>query len=470
MKTNKFLTLILSFVAVLAMTSCVEDDDFAVPSSLGAEENGGLTTLLQNATEVSVADVKAMYQEGQFIEQITNDIYVKGYVTSSDATGNFFKEFFLQDSPSNPTGALKVILNQVDSYNQFNKGREVYISLKGLYVGEERVGNKVITIGGGTETDQFGTTVTSLNDNQVRINLLRSTNTMDIVPLVVNFSQIKNKHIGMLVSVEDVEFADDLAGLRYFDPIETFDTKRTMQDCKGFEYNEFQLETSSFSSFKEELLPLGNGTITAVVSKTFDGSSLILALNTTDDVNFNNTRCTLLDPADYTEIMGEDFQSAINNTNLNIPGWTNFAEEGSWVWREKVYQGNGFTEFGTYNSPDDVNIAWLVSPGIDLDAQGNEFLNFKMAQHHLTSDENTVEVFISTDYDGSNVLEATWEAISVSVPSQSTDWYEFVDSGLFNLSSYSGTMYVAFKVTGSGTDTNLSGAYQLDDFSILGEI
>lgn len=467
MKTNKFLTLILALVATLAITSCVQDDDYTVPSSLGNEENAGLQALLNNATEVSIETVKAMYQEGTFIEAVETDIYVKGYVSSSDQTGNFFKEFYIQDSPSNPTGALKVILNQVDTYNQFNFGREVYISLKGLFIGEERVGNGVTTIGGGTETDQYGTTVVSLNENQIRQSLLRSENTMDMMPLVLTFSGITNSNVGVLVSVENVEFAANLAGEAYFDPTQVYDTQRTLQSCGGFDYTEFKLETSGFANFQNQLLPTGNGTITAVVSKTFDGASLILALNSTDDVNLTGERCSLLDPSDFTVIFGEDFESAVNNTDLDFPGWTNFNEEGSYKWREKTYSGNGYTEFSTYNSGSPVNIAWLVTPGLDMDAQNNEFLSFKTAQHHLDSPDNTIEMFISTDYDGSDVLAATWEPVAANFASQANDWYAFVDSGLIDVSSYSGTIYVAFKVVGSGTDTTLDGAYQIDDFNMI---
>lgn len=467
MRTNKSLMLILALVAGFAITSCVQDDDFVVPSSLGEEENERLKTLLANATEVSIADVKAMYQEGDFIEAVDTDIYVKGYVSSSDQTGNFFKEFFLQDSPSNPTGAIKVILNQVDTYNQFNLGREVYINLKGLFIGEERVGNGVTTIGGGTETDQYGTTVSSLNQNQIKLSVLRSENTMDITPLVVKFSEITNSHVGLLVSLENVEFADNLAGKRYFDPVQDFDTQRSLQVCDGFNYTQFKLETSAFANFQNELLPTGNGTVTAVVGKTFDGSSLILALNTTDDVNLTGERCSLLNPANFTTIFEEDFESATNNTNLNFVGWTNFAEAGSWVWREKIFSGNGYTEFSTFNSGSPSNIAWLVTPGFDMDAQDNEFLNFKTAQHHLDSPNNTLEVFVSTDYDGTNVLAATWIPVSATLASQNSDWYDFVDSGLIDLSSYTGTLYIAFKAVGSGTDTTLDGAYQVDDFNII---
>jgi hypothetical protein len=108
-----------------------------------------------------------------------------------------------------------------------------------------------------------------------------------------------------------------------------------------------------------------------------------------------------------------------------------------------------------------------VSPGIDMDTQENEFFNFEAAQHHLDSPLNTLEIFVSTDFDGSDVLGATWIPVSADLPTQSNSWYEFVDSGLIDISEYTGTLHVAFKVTGSGTDTQLDGAYQIDNFVIL---
>lgn len=472
MKTNKFLKIVLGLMVTFAIVSCVQDDDYSVPSSMGNEENTALNNLLATGTEVSMAELKQMYLTepdpgDNAAVLIETNIYVKGYVSSSDKTGNFFKEFFIQDSPSNPTIAIKVILNEVDTYNQFNFGREVYVSLKDLYVGEERIENGVITIGGGTETDQYGTTVTSLGTIQTNSHVFRSTITEEIVPLNLTFSQINASHVGLFVQVDNAEFADNLIGKRYFDPFQDFDTKRTLQSCEGFSYSTFQLETSSFASFRDELLPVKNGSIAAVVNKTYDGSGLVLALNTTDDVMFNNDRCTPLDINDFTVVAEEDFESAVNNTNLDFPGWTNFAEAGGWVWREKTFSGNGYTEFSTYNSGDAVNIAWLVTPGIDMSGLENVFVNFEAAQHHLESPDNTLEIFVSTDFDGSDVLGATWEPVSANLPSQANSWYEFVDSGLIDISAYSGTVYVAFKVTGSGTDTTLDGAYQIDNYKVL---
>lgn len=466
MKTNKFFTLLLAMVAGLTMVSCVQDDDYSIPVSLGTEENSGLQALLNSgATPMTISELKDQFVSGQ-ATQLVSDVYVKGYVSSSDATGNFYKEFYLQDDPSNPTAAIKMVLNQVDSYNQFNAGREVYVSLKDLYIGEVRSNDDVIAIGGKPNAE--GDEVEELTANQIPLHIFRSDVTMPLSPLALSFSQINESHIGLYVIIENAYFPSSLEGESYVDPLDDFDTQRMMESCDGFGYVNFILETSSFANFKNVILPTNNGgTIAGVVSKTFNGSDLVLVLNSLDDVNLDSSKCEPLDIDDFSVIFEEDFDEATDNTNLNIADWTNFAEEGSELWTEQVFSGNGYAEFSSYFSGDDVNIGWLVSPGIVMDSQDNEFLNFKTAQHHLDSAANTLEVFVSTDYDGSNVLGATWEPISATLASQANSWYAFIDSGLIDISSYSGTLYVGFKVTGSGTDTQLDGAYHVEDFQVL---
>ena len=413
MKTNKIFTLFTIIAMSFAVTSCVQDDDFAVPSSLGDEENALLNSLLNGgATESTIAQVKAMY----LVESdpgdnaavlIDEDIYVKGYVSSSDQTGNYFKEFYIQDNPTNPTGALKIAINQVDTYNQFNIGREVYINLNGLYVGEERIENGVITIGGATETDDFGTTVDRLNENQAARQVLRSSTTEEMVPLVV--TQISDNQVGLLVSIENAEFADNLAGLSYFDPSETFDTQRTLQICSGAAYTLFRLETSSFANFKNEPLPLGNGTITAVVSKTFDGSQLILALNSPDDVNFTGERCELIDIGDFTTVYEEDFTSGLN-------GWDVITTEGSMSWSAQSFGGDFYIRGSAYNGSTGVQmVSWLISPSFDFDAQDGEQLVIEVADAFSDAGEEPLTAYYSNDYvSGNDPSTANWIQVGAS--------------------------------------------------------
>ena len=59
------------------------------------------------------------------------------------------------------------------------------------------------------------------------------------------------------------------------------------------------METSAFASFKNEILPSGGGSISGIVSKDYYGDNLVLALNTSDDVLMDGSRCELLDINDF---------------------------------------------------------------------------------------------------------------------------------------------------------------------------
>ena len=448
MKTINFKIFASSFLVCFAMVACVQDDDFTVPSSVGSEENDNLNALLESIDQNAVQLVSVEYVKGLYNGQVTlveSDIAVKGYVSSSDATGNFYKEFYLQDAPENPTAGIGIYLNQVDSYNQFNIGREVYINLKGLYVGENA--SEVITIGGSADGSRVGI----INASQVQSYIMRSATTETMVPLVVNASSVDDSHMGLLVSFEDMQFPLGLQGQSYVDPYDDYDTLHPLVSCLNGA--EFFLETSSFASFNQEPLPTdGRGTITGLISKSYGGDDKVMMLNSTDDVLFNDARC---DP-----VFEESFNSATDNTNLNITNWINYAEAGTELWTEQVYGGNGYAEFSAYATGESSNIGWLISPGIDMDAQDGEVLNFQTEYAYPDTGHYPLEVFVSTDFNGeeSGIATATWEPLTVVIahPDVTSNWFSWVDSGVVDLSPYSGTLYVAFKYTGSDTSNQNS--------------
>lgn len=467
MKKARIINRVLSILCLTTLISCVQDDDFSVPSHINEYENKALISILAGIengtiTEMSIDALKSQFVAGKVV-QITSNSVVKGYVTSTDKTGNFYKEIYLQDLPSNPTAAINIVFNQVDSYNQFNLGREVYVSLQGLYFGE--TASEVLAIGGA----ENGSRVDLLTENQIRTHMFRSSETLDVVPLELNFSDINDNYIGMFVAVNNVEFPDDLQGQSYFNAIDDFDTQRKMQRCEGFSYEKFILETSSFASFKNEILPTLNGTIKGVISKSYGGDDFVLVLNDTQDVVLTDSRCTPLNADDFILIFEETFSDAIDDETLDTEGWINFSERGEVLWTEQIYSKNGYAEFGTFGSNDTANVAWLISPAINMDEHNNEILNFKIGQHHVISVKNKIEVLVSTDFNGIDVLNANWRTLDAKVATKYDEWYAFKDSGLVNLSEFTGMLYVAFKVTGSGTNEALDGSFQLDDFRVLAE-
>lgn len=162
-------------------------------------------------------------------------------------------------------------------------------------------------------------------------------------------------------------------------------------------------------------------------------------------------------------LFSEDFsKSAVDNTILNIEGWKNIAEVGNAKWKTQIYSGNPYAEFSSYQSNDPINIGWLISPDINMDTTEGEILQFRANQSYVSSSSNSLEVFIATDYDGNNLTTANWQTITAKLPTTSTPFFEYVNSGEIDLSLYIGKINIAFKVKGSGTNTALDGSYQVD--------
>ena len=66
--------------------------------------------------------------------EVSEDIWVKGRITTSDKSGNFYKSFYIQDDPDGP--GLEVKIGLTSLYNDYLVGQEVYVRLDELAVGE----------------------------------------------------------------------------------------------------------------------------------------------------------------------------------------------------------------------------------------------------------------------------------------------------------------------------------------------
>ena len=172
-------------------------------------------------------------------------------------------------------------------------------------------------------------------------------------------------------------------------------------------------------------------------------------------------------PTVKTPFYSEEFQDIQHNTILDLADWTNYAEAGTIKWKERIYQGNGYAEFNTFGSGNLSNIGWLISPAYDLSGYENVKFSFQSAQNFVSDDANKLQVYVSTNYDGTNVTAAIWTEMTCTVATKSTAGYTFIPSGEVDLSAYNGqTINIAFKVTGSGTNTNLDGLFQVDNLYV----
>jgi hypothetical protein len=471
MKQNTTIILLLIFITSITFFSCVVDGDFDVPQGLGLEENVKLNAIIDSINSnqlelTSIKYLKNLYISGNDPIQIVSDIVVKGYVISSDKSGNFYREFYIQDAPENPTSGIKIALNLNNINNKYNFGREVYVKLKGLYLGETNSGDGVITIGGKIKLTDVRE-VESITLNQEENYLFRSTITEVIVPKLITLGGLDNvSNIGTFVTIENAFFSLDLKGKAFVDPSEDFDTKRKIETCQGPGFVSTFLETSSFASFANKALPDKGGTINAVVSRDFGGDFTVLVLNSSNDIIMNDDICIPSDISTFSiTLLNQDFEAT--SGEISIINWTNYKEAGSKSWRSynDVNSMSKATRMGSFRSGDASTVSWLITEGVDLDKTSEEYLSFKTSTSF--ADGSNLEALISSNWDGliTTISSSNWISLPARIASNNDDFNAFKNSTFIELSDYSGTVYIAFKYTGSGNE-DFDGTYELDNVII----
>ncbi len=170
-------------------------------------------------------------------------------------------------------------------------------------------------------------------------------------------------------------------------------------------------------------------------------------------------------PPTASPIFSEDF-SRPPGEMFDFEGWTVFTEAGTKDWFKNAFGGNDYIEFSSFNSGNASNIGWAITPAINIDAAQLKRLIFQSAQHHATSLDNKFEVLVSGNYDGENVLAAEWELKSFRLPPYANAYnYDFYNSGVVDLSNYSGEIHIAFRV--KGNSTTQTGGFQVDNIKVF---
>ena len=80
----------------------------------------------------TIAQLKALYTKPGTPVLITDDLVIGGQVISSDASGNVYRSFYIQDD----TGAIEIKIGKSSLYNDYKLGQWVYIKCKGLALGQ----------------------------------------------------------------------------------------------------------------------------------------------------------------------------------------------------------------------------------------------------------------------------------------------------------------------------------------------
>jgi hypothetical protein len=446
---NRFLN---SFCISLLFIFCCCSTEMEIPKLGCIQPNLPVNQTVEKVKNIS-GSVPKLYSYDDVIE---------AYVVSSDEGGNFFKSISFQTVKNGeiPATGFSAPVDVTNTYIDFRIGNKVYIKLKSqftdLYFGALRIGSLYVSNAGDP-------TIGRISQNDYKTVLNASCNFIDEEQLVQQISieeALNESKLNTLIELKDVQFAEAAIGRHYFEESNNVGgaTNWNLSDKTG---NQIIFRTSSYANFATGSVPEGSGKVRGILTKF--GTDYQLMIRSESDVVMSGNRSV--------PFFSEDFQSVKNNVNFALPGWSNIVEKASKLWKSMLYAGNGYAEFNTTSTTAAENIAWLVSPKINMTAYKNAVLSFRSAQHDLKVDSplNSLEVYVSTNFDGSSITKAKWTKLDGKFPSLSTPARQFISSGGIDLSTYSGNIHIAFKFIGSGKDKTLNGAFMVDDVKIFGE-
>ena len=475
MKINKIITFLSLFILLAFITSCVNDDDFNLPNINIVDPN-----ITPNMT---FANVLSRYEQavtgGDAIATFddTQDLYIEGYVISSDKSGNFFEELIIQNKTdgssdaADPRLGFLIEINVRGLSDTFEVGRKVYVKMNGLAVG---LSHGVFVIG-----KPSGNTIAQLEGFEYKDFVIRDPQVASLTPKVVAMQDLIEQDENTLIQFDDVQINRNELGLTFAgEASDSFDGFRTLEGCPNNSPT-ISLQTSTFADFKSQQLPQNRGSIQGILSRDFADNFNVFVINSTSDIHFDNTDrcdpveldCGLASSVGSGVLFSDDFETQSTNSLISGNGWTNYIEAGTEGWEAFSSSGANASlgvsaRIGSFRSGDASSVGWLITPAIDFDAQGGETLTFKTSNSF--ADGSELELLFSTDWDGTeaNITSATWGIIPAAYIVQDTDLFSaWFDSGIVDLSCATGTMYIAFKYTGSG-DRATDGTYELDDINI----
>lgn len=302
----------MALLASAAFTGCQADMD-------APEMETPVATMAANTT---IADFKTAFANEDAkvvpLKDDGNPYIIHGRVVSSDASGNIYKSLVIQDE----TAALAISLNQSSTYVEYRIGQDVVMNVTGLYMGKYRGLQQLGWLGTPYDgTPQLGfmaydlflghSEKNGLPDQEIRYVGLKDQWPADKAYCVVtsigelpSSGELFRNVTSQLVELRNVSFVD--GGKETFAPYQE-SVSRYIKDAAG---NQMIVRNSGYSTFYNDTLPEGTGTVRGILS--YYGSEWQLLLRTKADVIFKS-KGQQKDP--YT------VEEAIAEQNNGTSGW-----------------------------------------------------------------------------------------------------------------------------------------------------
>jgi hypothetical protein len=435
MKNNLIKIASIAFVA-FALTSCVKKE-FDSPPSTNVDPD-----ITANRT---IAQIKTLADTT--IKLISDNLIISGVINSDDRSGNIYKTIIFQDS----TGGILINVDISNFYALFPTGRKIFVKCQGLYISKVHNAIQLGVLDSSGTQPALGRVPQSLIDAHILRGVWGQTVTPKVVPLASLFNY-NAAYENMLVRFDSVEFIASDTGRTYANALSQSSASRTIQDCQG---KQLEIYSSGYATFASALTPRGNGSVTAVYQVYNSYPQLVI--RDLNDVNLTGYRCG---EGPLLPGFNENFNNIVDGSDIQLSGWANIAVVGNRKWIGKTFGGNSYAQNTAYGSGLPAMESWLITPGLDLSIL--DTLTFQSAKAFFVS--NQLSVWISTNFDGTNVSAATWTQLSCTLAGSPDANYAFVNSGIVPLTSFSGTGRIGFKYVGDGT-TNTT-TFQIDNVNV----
>jgi hypothetical protein len=445
----KKLNYIVILFSILLSAACSDNNENPPPV---IEFIAGDFVQIQQVKDLYSAELAKVWTDRVPVE-IFENWSIKGIITASDKKdGNLYKEAYIQDG----SGGVHLMFN---STSGLYIGDSVIVNLQGLFLSD--YGN-LIQVGSTPYIDESG------NYRLLGIVMDQVTKKISInnptTPEIVTIPQVKSTGwLGKLVTLNNVQFTDDAVGESYADYMldPPASANRNLMDC---DKNQIIVRSSGYASFASDIITDLNGSITGIV--TVFNSDYQLIIRDYTEVQLTNDRCTPGIPplGSPVETLSQDFESFANDEDIQIDGWQNIAQKGDRIWRNKIFSSNGYAQATAYGSNLARMVTWLITRPVTISVQ--KTLNFQTAKAYWehTGTNLPFELLYSTDYNGRNLVSATWVPLSATIAGITDPDNTFINSGNVNLPVENGkSCAIAFKYTGSSTEST---SYRIDNIVI----
>jgi len=272
-KLSKLTFLLLG--TLLTIMSCVKKEFDAPPTTSQNPE-------IPASEIVSLEEVMKKLVVGRYTP-VAIDKYVKCVVVADDRSGNFFKNIILEDFNSDL--GISVLLDQNEINAIYPIGRTVFLKLTDLTISEF---NGLPQLGMGVDASGSSPRLGFIPSALVASTLIKGASGVPVVPRMRTISTLTAADLNTLIQLDGVEFQSVTPTTTYAENKGTTpqSVNHNLTDCAK---NVVIVRNSGYSDFAAELLPSGNGKLTAIYSVFRNDKQLFI--RDPSDIVFDKARC-----------------------------------------------------------------------------------------------------------------------------------------------------------------------------------